>query len=446
MSKILFIDDDNLSLITNKKFIQKTCLDYKVFTAQNSKEASKIYKTELPNVVVLDLSLNKEEGVESGFKVLQEILSFDFSVRVIVLTGYDSNEYGVRAILNGASSYLTKPVDYYHLLALIKDGINQSNLVRKYKELKESNKSEIENYLLGSSKHNKELIDSIEFATKNDLPVLIIGESGTGKGYCAELIHKLSKRKDNSFVKLQPIFSNSDLINSELFGHKKGSFTGADIDRVGLFSEAHRGTLFLDEIDSFNFETQIAFLGVLQNKKFRMLGSNTEEESDFRLITATNQDIEQALEEKKFRQDLYFRIAHLKINLLPLRERLEDIPILANNFLIKIGNQIDLIEESAINKLLEYNLPGNIRELESIIENAFQKAMFKGRRRITADDLLINNKNSYSLLNGDFNQQVNYFKNSLVKAALNKNNNSQSRTAKELGIDRGTLKRILEIR
>lgn len=445
--KILFVDDDYTALECNKSLINKFYKQALVYTASNQEQCVNILKKEIPNVIVLDLSLNSNEGVESGFNLLDEIIKINSSVRVIVLTGHSSSEYGVRAIMNGAASFLSKPVDHQHLIALIKDGVKQSSLRKEFNKIKEDSKNEIYNYIIGCSSFNEELVNSLTYASKTDQPILITGETGTGKGYCAELIHKFSARRDNKFVKLQPIFSNADLVNSELFGHVKGSFTGALTERKGLFLEANKGTLFLDEIDSFSLETQVSLLGVLQNKKFRALGSNEEKESNFRLISATNQNIESALEEKKIRQDLYFRIANLRINLLPLRERIEDLPKLSYFFIDKINEhkegKVDNINNNAFDKLLNHNWPGNIRELESVINTAVEKAHFSARNTINENDICIIGSNSNDkVLN--FHSKVSSYKKHLVTSALTKNQNSQVKAAKSLGIDRGTLRRIIE--
>lgn len=443
-NSILIIDDDYAGLVCSKKMLNKLNPDLKIYTATNLAEGIKILGGQKISVIILDLCLEPVTGVESGFRALKTLLDLDSSLRIIVLTGHDLDEYGIRALVEGAANFLSKPVCYEHLFALVKDGIQQAELKRAYKKLLQNQKFEYAKHLVGNSNFHQDLLNSLDFACRTDQPVLITGETGTGKGYLANLIHKFSKRKNSKFVRLQPVFTNLDLVNSELFGHERGAFTGAGNERIGLFREANSGTLFLDEIDSFSPAIQVALLGVLQDKKFRPLGSNTEIESDFRLISATNQDIEKALEEKRIRQDLYFRIAHFRIHLLSLRERKEDLLEIAKFLLAKKSVSLQFSKE-AENLILNYDWPGNIRELESSIESAFMQSEYRGRKIIEPDDLSFLIKDSPDILVcKDFNSQVAVFKTDLVKKTLRQNGNNYSKTSKKLGIDRGTVKRIME--
>ena len=440
--RILLIDDDLTTLLCNQKALGREDASLEIHKASSLAQALPEISNHNPQVIVLDLCLHQPTGVESGFLALKQILEIDPSLRVIVLTGYSGDEYGMRALNMGAANFLTKPVNYQHLYALIKDAIAQCDMRREYNQLIAKESDGLSDYLLGDSEFNSQLIKQIDFAAKTNQAILITGETGTGKGYIASLIHNQSERQNSKFVRMQPVFANSDLIASELFGHEQGSFTGAANARAGLFQEAHRGTLFLDEIDSFSLETQVALLGVLQDKKFRPLGTNEEAFSDFRLIAATNQDVEQAVATKKIRQDLYFRIAQFQIHLEPLRSRLEDLPLLADYFLAKLDSAVKEISPDALALMLDYEWPGNIRELESVVASAAAQAEYQGRNSISAEDLSCANPQSKGQ---NFQQQISSYKIKLVKSALLRNEHSKSKAARELGIDRSTLQRILKV-
>ncbi len=437
--KVLLIDDDLQALVLGEMSLRQSLPNIQLLVAANSAAAVNIILSEKPEVVVLDLCLEPLSGVQGGFDLLSKCFQLDSTMRVIVMTGYSHEDYGIRAIRSGAASFLCKPFSYQHLAVLISDGIEQSKLKRAYQATIDSKKLKLAKKIIGPSVFNQGLSESLSFASKSNQSVLITGETGSGKGFCAELIHQFSNRAEQKFVRLQPIFSNADIVSSELFGHQKGSFTGAILSRPGLFQEAHLGTLFLDEVDAFPEEIQVSLLGVLQNKKFRAIGANQEQASDFRLISASNQPIEALLEQKKFRADLYFRIAGFQIHLIPLRDRKEDIPDLVFAFL----DEGFSIAGNALKKLLAYDWPGNIRELENVIKNAISSLQYSGRQEILATDFslgyLINNQ-----LPLNFQEKVQQYKSRLVKEALLQNSNSQVKAAQILGIDRSTLRKIIE--
>ncbi|MCI5064524.1 sigma 54-interacting transcriptional regulator, partial [bacterium] len=293
-------------------------------------------------------------------------------------------------------------------------------------------------------------------------PVLIEGETGVGKSLCARLLHQLSKRQSASFVRYQPGLSTSDVLASELFGHEKGAFTGAEDTREGLLLRAHGGTFFLDEIDGLPLETQTALLGVLQEKRFRRMGADTETAVDIRFITATNAEAEKLVDEGKMRSDFFHRIAHGRVYVPALRERLGDIPLLVENLSCRLEQEerIQSLEwsERAIEKLLAHQWPGNIRELEGVIEGASAHACFYGRHEVLPEDVTLHSINprtqdavQQSALSVEENpspqetlhSQVALFKKNVVKRVLEENGGNQAQAARSLGIDRTTLRRIL---
>ena len=408
------------------------------------KEASDILLTIQPQVVVMDLCLDKNQGVESGFALLKVILEKQPHCRVVVLTGHSGVENGIRALEQGAANFLEKPADLMHLAALIKDGIRQANLRLEYDKLRHSQAPDIRQIIVGSGEKTKALLEVIAFAASTEQPVMITGETGTGKGLCAQAIHGLSARSNHRFVRYQPNFSSADIVNSDLFGHVKGAFTGAEKNRRGLMLEAYHGSLFLDEIDELPIAVQVSLLGVIQDKKFRALGADEENKADFRLICATNRPLEECLQSGKLRKDFYHRVAHLKIEVAPLRERVDDIEDLTKFFLERYRERDGLgsfeVTNGVFDKLKAYSWPGNIRELQAVVENAAGIASFQNRSELIPADIRITE------VQGDkynFQAQVDAFKKTLVNEALVKSNGNEAKAAQLLDIDRGTLRRIL---
>lgn len=443
---VLFVDDDSDVLLSLIRALKAQGLAAQVDAFGTAIRAEEYLSRNKPEVAVIDLSLTQREGVESGFSLLRRILELDAICRVIVLTGHGSVEHGVRALNAGAANFLEKPADINHLLALIQDGIRQATLRRSYEKLRSNRELSHLDSFVGMSRQTQEIRNAISFAASTNQSVLITGETGTGKGLCAAILHRLSVRSHGRLVRYQPNFSTADLVNSDLFGHRRGAFTGADQDRKGLLIEANGGTLFLDEIDELPLETQVALLGVLQERSFRPIGSNQEEQADFRLICASNQDMQKCLAEKRVRSDFYHRIAHLSIQLSPLRDRREDIPPLAQFFLEKLVEREQLnvteIGQDALVILQNYDWPGNVRELQAAVESATYRAQFASRPDVSDADLCLG-LNTKSLVEADFESQVLTFKLKLIKEALARNGGNQVHAARDLKLDRSTLRRIL---
>lgn len=447
MPHVLFVDDDESAVRVLTHSLKRIGAEFNFEIAHTSQVALSLAAQYQPEVAVVDLTIDSTIGPDSGYKLIHQLLDFDSNIRIIVLTGHIGEEYGVKALLHGAASFLNKPVDPLHLRALIEDAVAYSTLKRKYLEYTSDQKN-IEKFtgIISKSPAMKEVKEAVVFATTNKQPVLLVGETGVGKGVIAQSIHKMSSNH-SPFIRFQPKFGGADLISSELFGHVKGAFTGALDNRKGLIEEANNGTLFLDEVDELPNETQVLLLNVLQEKVFRKLGSNKEQHSNFRLIAATNQNIEKLVETKKIRKDFYHRIAHLKIEIPPLRERIEDVPDLVNNFINTISNNENLsvyaIADDALNKLCAYDFPGNIRELQAIVEGAIYHAHFEKRRIIQASDLRISAKSSTNPKPGSFREKVESFEEELVLEALNTCSNNQTEAAKFLKLDRSSFRRIL---
>lgn len=339
-NSILLVDDDKDYLISLKRALIANGIKKDIYTSSSEVESFKILKLKKPLVAVLDLELNETKGVESGYELLQKFLKEDKTCKIIILTGHTSSECGIKAIRLGASNFLKKPADATHLAVLIKDAASQALLLREYENLKnKTTQDNLENFIIGESDAIKKVRDEILFLSENNSSVLIKGETGTGKGLVAKAIHLFGKYSDTQFIRYQPNYLSNDLTNSDLFGHKKGAFTGATEDKKGLLELSNNGTFFLDEVALLPIEIQIALLTVLQEQKIRKIGYTKEINVNFRLICATNENIEEAIENKKLRFDFYQRIAHSIIELPPLRERLEDIKPLSLFFLKELSKK-----------------------------------------------------------------------------------------------------------
>jgi len=443
----LFVDDDRASTESLVRALVATGFVADCRTTGSAAEALSLARDLRPSVAVVDLSLEPHRGVESGFALLGDLLAIVPDCRIIVLTGHGSTEYGIRALNLGATNFLEKPAEIDHLAALLRDGIAQAKLRRDFAALIET-PSNRPGPIIGDSPAMRTVLDAVRFAASTAQAVLLTGETGTGKGVCARAIHSMSARAGHRFVRYQPNFATPDLVQSDLFGHVRGAFTGAATDRTGLIAEANGGTLFLDEIDELPQEIQVTLLGVLQEKRFRPVGSSSEMTSNFRLICASNCDLEEAVASKKLRADLYHRINHVTIRLPPLQERRSDIPALAEDILRRLSETAGLdvlgVEPEAIRRLSGATWRGNVRELEAVVEGAAYRARFAGRNRIAVDDIHIPSDTANQKKATDFHGRVEEFKRALVDEALSRSGGNQIRAAVELGLDRGTLARILK--
>ncbi len=447
MSLILLVDDESEALLSLSRALKVKDNSLTFEVAVNADKALALAAEKSFDLTIIDLNLDPAKGVESGFSLLEKLLAMDSGLKIIVLTGNSSIENGVRALRMGASHFLEKPPDISHLLALIKDCARQREIFRMYSDSsKKGQDFIIDGKLLGNSQTLLKLKEELKFAASTNQPVLLIGETGTGKTLCASLLHSLSSRASRKFVTYTSAYLNADLVSSELFGHLKGSFTGANDQRLGLLKEADGGTFFVDEVDEIPQDVQVSLLKTLQNKTFRMLGSNKEEHSDFRFISASNRSEAELTDSKKLRADFFHRIAHHIIRLPALRERVSDIEEIALGILSNIssaeGLKVYSLTEEAKNKLLTYAWPGNVRELESVIINAAYRARFLEKNIIDEDEIVIRGQVGVTVSH-NFHELVESYKIKLVEQALGQSGNNQVQAAKLLGLDRSSLRRIL---
>lgn len=366
---ILIVDDDKNLLELLK--IRLESANYDVATALKEEDAIDTVKKQVFDLSIIDLQLTNWNGIS----LMEEFHLFYPDMPVIILTAYGSIETAVEAIKKGAFNYITKPFDPRELLLQIERALENRRLTSEIKRLKTflGERFDFSNIIANSVKMQR-VLEQVSQIAKTESTVYLHGESGTGKELIAKAIHLASNRKDKSFVAINCAAIPETLLESELFGHEKGAFTGAVRSSKGLLAQAHEGTLFLDEIGDMPTSIQAKLLRVLQEKNFYPLGSENKVVVDVRVIVATNKDLEAEVKKGIFREDLFYRIHVIPIYLPPLRERKEDIPLLIEYFLKKFCQQmkkeVKNVTSTAIQKLLHYDWPGNIRELENAIEYA----------------------------------------------------------------------------
>jgi len=344
---------------------------YKVSLASNGEEVLKLIDKDLFDLILLDIRMPKLDGIG----VLKKIKTASPETIVIMITAYASADTAIKAMKEGAYDYITKPFKVDEIKLIIKNALEKKNLQKENLLLKQVVRDRYRfGSIIGQSSKMLALYDLLEKIAPTKTNILITGESGTGKELAAKAIHYNSSRKDKPFVTLNCGAIPESLIESELFGHMKGAFTDAIITKKGLFEMADEGSIFLDEISELPLLMQVKLLRVLQDKEFKRVGGTDDIRVDVRIISATNKDLEEAVKEKRFREDLFYRLNVIQMKMPPLRDRKEDIPILAAHFLKKYSEELNKnilkISPDALNMLLNYEYPGNVRELQNIIERA----------------------------------------------------------------------------
>ena len=366
---ILIIDDE--AAIRESLETLLAIEGYSVETARTAEEGLAMLAASPRDLVLLDFALPDRNGLE----VLDEIRQRDPGLPVIMITAYGTVENAVKAIQAGATNFIQKPWDNEKLLADVRASISRLRVEEENRQLKRALKQRysFEN-IVGKSEPMLKIFDLVAQVAPSRSTVLIQGESGTGKELIAKALHASSPRKDGPFVPVNTGSMPTELLESTLFGHVKGAFTSAIASKKGLFEVAHKGTLFLDEIGTMGLDTQAKILRVLQDRRFMHLGGVQEVHVDVRIIAATNVDLKQLVKEGKFREDLYYRLNVISVNLPPLRSRMEDVPLLVTHFLARFSEENGLptrhFTADAMRPLLNYGWPGNVRELENVVERA----------------------------------------------------------------------------
>ncbi len=448
-AKILIVDDDR-DVLTTARMLLKHYFE-SVKTSVHPSEALDLMEKFQPDIVLLDMNFQRGENTgEEGLRALLNLLAKDPSLKVILLTAYGDINLAVEGMKNGAADFVVKPWSNEKLLATIQNAIKLKTAeqrAEKYKAIStdiiESNQL-LEEELIGTSEAFKQVLTTIKKVAPTDANVLLLGENGTGKDVMARYLHSLSHRNNQVFFRIDTGSLPEKLFESELFGHMKGSFTDAKEDKPGKFELAEGGTLFLDEIGNLSPASQAKILTALQQKAITRLGANKPIPIDFRLICATNQPLQEMVTQGEFRQDLLFRINTIEITLPTLRERREDIPLLANHFVSHFSKKYRKpalqLSEQASKQLADHSWPGNIRELMHTMERA---VILAEGNAISYLDLGPSKATTAGSSAPDtLNLQENELK--LIHEALKKHQGNVTRAARELGIDRLALYRRME--
>jgi len=445
VSNILIADDD--------KYLRKQIYwalkdSYKLFEAEDRRETLEVMKKNSVDLVLLDLHLPPEKDTSSeGIKILKEIKKNYPEVIIIVMTGDNEKKTALEAIDFGAYDYFSKPFDLEEMKIILKRALYLQNLEKENKRLSEElqEKYKFSNLIIGKSKRILEIFDLIKRVANSNCNVLLRGESGTGKELVARAIHYSSPRKERVFVAVNCAALPQDLLESELFGYEKGAFTGAGGQKPGKFELSSGGTIFLDEIADMSLSMQAKILRILQEKTFERVGGTKSIKVDLRLIAATNKDLEKAIQNNSFRDDLYYRLNVVSIYIPPLREREEDVPLLADFFLKRYTKEnkkkIKGFSHPAMDLLMKSNWPGNVRELENVVERAV--VLGKGDFILPEDFLLTSIEASEEVSSSKEASLVEEEK-KLIKRILNKTGGNQTKAAELLGIHRNTLRRKIK--
>ncbi len=444
MERILVVDDEDIIRESLSFVLKKE--GYYVQEAENGKAAYNKLLEESFDLVVTDLEMPEMKGIE----LLEEIKKLNIQTAVIIITAFGSLDTAIIALRNGASDYLLKPVEFDELLIKIKRLFEVRTLILENRLLRKEiqRNFDFEN-IIGKSPAIRKIFDMIQTVADTDSTVLISGKSGTGKELVARALHYNSKRKNKTLISVNCGTITENLIESELFGHKRGAFTGAIADKEGLVKAADGGTLFLDEISELPLQLQVKLLRVLQEKEYTPVGSTVSISVNVRFIASTNKDLKEEVSAGKFREDLYYRINIVEINLPSLKEREEDIPLLADHFLNKyrkeLNKNIKGIDSDAMRALLNYEWKGEIRELENTLERA---AIFCKTDFITVVDLpqTFNSKLAipdFTKL-GSLEESVNKFEREYIFKALENNGFDKEKTADLLHVGLSTLYRKLK--
>ena len=445
MYKTILVVDDEESICQSLRGILSD-EGYEVRTAGSGEDALKAIEEDVPDLVLLDIWLPGMDGLEA----LKIIKAETPQVPVIMMSGHGTIETAVKATKLGAFDFIEKPISLEKVVLLVNHALALVRLEEENRILKQKVTSAYE--LIGRSRTILELKEMIRIVAPTNAWILIMGENGTGKELVARSIHYQSKRARRPFIEVNCAAIPEELIESELFGHEKGSFTGAAAKKRGKFELAHEGTLFLDEVADMSLKAQAKILRILQEKKFERVGGNKFIDTDVRVLAATNKDLEKEMEAERFRQDLYYRLNVIPLTIAPLRDRKEDIPILAaqfvNDFCAKEGVEPKAISDDAIDVFMEHNWPGNVRELKNIMERLV--IMTQGDT-IRADDIPPLSKEEQHeeamdtiFMHNSYRKAKMEFEKKFIMKKLQENEGNISKTADSIGLERSNLHRKIK--
>jgi two-component system response regulator AtoC len=450
VNKLVFIVDDEQSISKLLSYWVKDKWKYDVEIFSNGEDALKKLNMR-PDIILLDIMLPGLNGIET----LKQVKKYDENLPVIMLSAQGSIEVAVEALRFGAFDYFQKPIDMQKLEPALKNAIKSYDLVKEIESLKENIKKEYSfDNIISSDGKMQDVFKLVTKVLNNDITVLIHGESGTGKELIARAIHFNGKRKDRPFIVVNCASIPRELLESELFGHERGSFTGAHQRKLGKFEIANEGTIFLDEVGELEVLLQAKLLRVIQEKEFERVGGNELIKTDVRIISATNRELKEAVEKKEFREDLYYRLNSFPINIPPLRQRKGDILILAEHFLKtfngRLGKNIKGFTKRALKLIYEYNWPGNIREMENTIERCLiiaEKDMIDIEDlppHLRTSDPAASVEYSGSLFSDETIIPFEKLKEESIRHALKVTNGNIVEAAKKLQLGRATIYRLME--
>jgi len=441
LSKILVVDDELSMREFLEILLQKE--GHQIESAASGKEGLERIESEKFDLIICDIMMPRISGME----ILKRARDLDKNAMVIMITAYASPENAVEAMKIGAYDYITKPFQVDEIKLVVNKALEKTQLMEENLRLRQEVESRYKfRNLVGASRPMQEVFDLIRKIAPTKANILVLGESGTGKELAAKAIHYNSDRGDKPMVTVNCGAIPSELLESELFGHLKGSFTGAYHDKRGLFETAHQGTIFLDEIGEMPLHIQVKLLRAIQEKTFKPVGGVKDKSVDVRVIAASNRDLQEAIKQGIFREDLYYRLNVIQIRMPPLRERMDDIPLLVEHFINRfseeIGKEVSGISEKAMNILREHDWPGNIRELENTIERAISLAYSDTIMPDNLPDKLVSEKSEPPLSSGfsipeegmEMEKYMEELEKTLVLEALQRSGGVKKRAAELLGI------------
>ena len=433
-NKVLVVDDESGVRFGIRDFLEQH--GYEIEEAESCQDAQQLFRNSRPDIVIADYMLPDGTALD----LLPRLREIDANIPLLVLTAHGSIDLAVRAIKEGAEQFLTKPLELPTLLVILQRLLQKQRNYHKQLASKSRQSRQAVDPFIGTSPAIRALADQARKILSTESPVLILGETGTGKGVLARWLHDNSPRAEEAFVDLNCAGLTRELLETELFGHEKGAFTSATASKQGLFEVAHRGTIFLDEVGDVDLQIQPKLLKVLEEKRFRRLGDVRDRQVDVRLIAATHQDIGQLVREKRFRDDLYFRISTIPLSFPSLRERIEDIPTLAQYLLDKISADLGRgelrLDQSCIQALQSYSWPGNIRELRNVIERA---VLLSDQKHITLNDLHFDGHTQVGAPFLDSRLTLLELEKQHIERVLQEEKGRVEKAAKRLGIPRSSL-------
>ena len=433
-NKVLVVDDEPGVRFGIRDFLEQQ--GYEIEEAQSCEDAQNLFRTSRPDIVIADYMMPDGTALD----LLPRLKEIDPDTPLLVLTAHGSIDLAVRAIKEGAEQFLTKPLELPALQVILQRLLQKQRNHHKQLASKTRQVRLAIDPFIGTSPAIRALADQARKILSSESPILIRGETGSGKGVLARWLHENSPRADEAFVDLNCAGLSRELLETELFGHEKGAFTSATASKQGLFEVAHRGTIFLDEVGDVDLQIQPKLLKVLEEKRFRRVGDVRDRQVDVRLIAATHQDLGQFVREKKFRDDLYFRISTIPLSFPPLRERIEDIPTVAQYLLNKVSVDLGrgelILDEDCIRALQAYSWPGNIRELRNVIERA---VLLSDQHCITIKDLHFDGHGSVGAPFLDSRLTLLELEKQHIERVLEEEHGKVEKAAKRLGIPRSSL-------